>query len=55
MHISFKTCMTVFALAAALFSSCSDKYESGLPKQMTFSREELMDKINSARKPFSTK
>ncbi len=45
MHISFKTCMTVFALAAALFSSCSDKYESGLPKQMTFSREELMDKI----------
>lgn len=45
MNIFFKTCVSLSALGVVLLGSCSDKYESGLPKKVTFSQERLMDKI----------
>ena len=44
MNIFFKTCVSLSALGVVLLGSCSDKYESGLPKKVTFSQERLMDK-----------
>lgn len=37
--------LTITAMTSLGFCSCSDKYESGLPKKVTFNESQLLDKI----------
>lgn len=45
MNIYSRSKFLFFSLAVLMLCSCSNSYESGLPKKAEFSREQLMDKI----------